>query len=131
MTRWITALLALLALALGSSHAAAMAQVPMQPAQPAAAAPSSEIACHGDAMEQSSAEKAQTDRALAGKAPAKKAPDCCLDGCAGGCLMLAAFWPLPELSHAVAPAPALPAFRPSLPPEAGPDGLKRPPRLLV
>ena len=128
MPRWITALLALLALALGSSHAAAMAQMPVQPVT---AAPSAELSCHGDAMEQAPAGKVQADGMLADKAPTKKAPDCCPDGCAGGCLMLAAFWPMPDLPPAVAPASRLQAFQPSLPPEADPDGLKRPPRLLV
>ena len=128
MPRWITALLALLALALGSSHAAAMAQMPVQPVT---AAPSAELSCHGDAMEQAPAGKVQADGMLADKAPTKKAPDCCPDGCAGGRLMLAALWPMPELPPAVAPASLLQAFQPSLPPEADPDGLKRPPRLLV
>jgi hypothetical protein len=137
MPRWITALLALLALALGSSHAAAMAQMPappmqpVQPVQPVAAAPSAELPCHGDTMEQAPAGKVLADRMPAENAPTKKAPDCCPDGCAGGCLMLAAFWPMPELPPAVAPASLLQAFQPSLPPEADPDGLKRPPRLLV
>ena len=121
MARWFTALFALLALALGSSHAAAMAQMPVVPIAPVAATASADLPCHGDSAEAAPAEKAQTT----------KAPDCCPDGCAGGCLMLAAFWALPGMPLADAPSEVRLAFHPSHPPEGGPDGLKRPPRAFL
>ena len=117
MRRLLTTLMAFLALVLGGAHAGAMATaVPAQPAVAAADTLSAEPLCHGMEAEAAVAE-ADSD-----------APDCCLEGCDGGCLMLAAL-PAPHVDaplvgvHGERPRPgAAPA------PDSFGDGLKRPPR---
>ena len=116
MRRLLTTLIAFLALVLGGAHAGAMASaVPAQPAVAEADA-LSEPPCHGMEAEAAVAE-ADSD-----------APDCCPDGCDGGCAMLAA---LPA-SHADAPPVGVHGERPrpgvAQAPDSHGDGLKRPPR---
>lgn len=117
MRRLLTTLMAFLALVLGGAHAGAMATaVPAQPVVAAAETVSAEPPCH--AMEgKAAAAEADSDR-----------PDCCPDGCDGGCLMLAAL-PTPV---AEAPPVGVHGERPrsgAVPaPDSRGDGLKRPPR---
>ena len=117
MRRLLTTLIAFLALVLGGAHAGAMAAaVPALPAVAEADALSAEPPCHSMEAEAAVAE-ADSD-----------APDCCPDGCDGGCVMLAAL-PAPNVDappvgvHGERPRPgAAPA------PDSHGDGLKRPPR---
>lgn len=115
MRRLLTTLIAFLALVLGGAHAGAMASaLPAHPAVAEAETVSAEPPCHG--MEAAVAE-ADSD-----------SPDCCPDGCDGGCAMLAAL-PSPPL---YAPPVGVHGERPwpgaARAPDSHADGLKRPPR---
>jgi len=114
-------LLALLALAMGLSHATAMAAGSAAAVMTVEAeSASADTACHGAAAK---------DRQPAGTNDSgQEAPDCCPDGCQGGCAMLAALPGAPaaalrDAQHGQTPLPVgarAPADRP--------HGLKRPPR---
>ena len=127
MRRLLTTLIAFLALVLGGAHAGAMAAaVPALPAVAEADALSAEPPCHSMEAEAAVAE-ADSD-----------APDCCPDGCDGGCVMLAAL-PAPnvdappvgvhgERPQALRPGGERPRPGAAPAPDSHGDGLKRPPR---
>jgi hypothetical protein len=123
--RWLSGMLALLALLLGVGHAAAMAAAPRLEPVTAAATPA-DPPCHADAdAKLQAASKADSP---AGTSSPQKAPGCCPDGCAGGCLLLAALGQVPQVAEPrVAHAP-LAAGRAAATPDNRPEGLKRPPR---
>jgi hypothetical protein len=125
MRQMLTTLMALFALVLGMTHAGAMASAAhAAPAVATADAAMADMPCHG-AMADAAAEKAD------GARNSPPAPDCCPDGCNGGCAMLAA------LPAAAAEAPPVGVHGEQLGPGAAPapdshgDGLKRPPRLTA
>ncbi len=118
----LTILMALFALVLGMTHAGAMASaVQGLPAVGVAEAAIADTPCHG-ALADAAGDMA--DRAE--NSPAS--PDCCPDGCNGGCAMLAALpapaaEALPVGSHGERPG-----FGAASAPDSHGDGLKRPPR---
>jgi hypothetical protein len=125
MRQMLTTMMALLALVLGTTHASAMASAAdTAPAVAVADAAKADMPCHG-AMADAAAEKA------GGGENSSSRPDCCPDGCNGGCAMLAAL-PAPAADalpvgvhgerHGPGSAPA---------PDSRGDGLKRPPRLTA
>ncbi len=119
----LTTFLALVALAMGLSHAGAMAAGAL--AAPAVLAPvadevAADLPCHGTAADETlPADTADSENS---------APDCCPDGCKGGCAMLAALSapPAAKLPDTLHGQIALPAEARA--PADHPHGLKRPPR---
>jgi hypothetical protein len=123
MPRMLTTFMALVALVLGLAHGGAMAAAGI--AVPAVAAPvvdtaSADLPCHGTSADAAvQAPEPTSDQPL---------PDCCGDGCKGGCAMLAALsgapmMALPDAVHWQDTRPLVAQLAASRP-----DGLKRPPR---
>ncbi len=121
LRRMLTTLMALFALVPGMTHAGAMASAAHAlPAAAVAEVAMADTPCHGAEADAGAGQ----DRAETSPSD----PDCCPDGCDGGCAMLAAL-PAPA-------AEALPVgahgerrgFGAALAPESHGDGLKRPPR---